>query len=104
MTTAQKALRQWRNLPADERERLNGAATSVRVLAVELAGDKAPTFLGSDAQGVSRSAVRRDRDVIARELRDAVAVLVAAAGSSSMGNASPRTRKGKLGMRLAAAG
>jgi hypothetical protein len=83
---ARRALAAWQNMPATERARLQGTANRVRSLSAELAAPKAG----------------RERDVVARELRDALTVLGAAAGSAAAGSSKSRTMR--LGGRAAQAG
>lgn len=89
--SARTALERWRALPAEEREQLQSTANRVRHLAVELCGGRAQSLLGKEAGGVAPTPTQRDREVIARELRDALALL-AVAGT---GAAAPLGRTGK---------
>lgn len=102
--TARSALKQWRDLPTEDRERLQGTAASVRTLAVELAGPNAGKLLGGEAQGATARGQPRDRDVVVRELKDALAVLVMVAGSGAAGSVAGRSRTAKVGGKLAKAG
>ena len=81
---AQSALRQWRALPDEERERLADAAGAVRRLGFEIPGDKAPSFRGPGPGVTQQPGARREWEEVARELRDAVAVLATSAGSSAV--------------------
>lgn len=103
MRAAQSALRQWRALPDEERERLADAAGAVRRLGFEMAGDKAPSFLGPGPGVTQQPGARREREEVARELRDAVAVLATSAGSSAVA-AKGSSRSGAIAGRLAVAG
>lgn len=101
--SAAGALKHWRSLPSEQREQLRDTATNVRRLAVELAGPKAGKLMGDEADGVAQPAASRNRDAVARELRDELAIL-AAAGGSAAASGSARSRKGKLLAKVADVG
>lgn len=104
LRAAGKALKQWQDLPAEERERLRKEAGRVKRLALELGGPTAERLVGRRAADDLAPPKARDRSLVTRELHEAIQVLAQAGGRGVASVAMGSSRTVRLGSRLALSG
>jgi hypothetical protein len=108
LKAARKAYKGWKAMDPGHREAVAAEAQRVRTLAIELGGAPAARFVDGSADSVDGpdeiAASRRRKEVVARELREAVEALTRACvapGAKVLKDSTPRSAR--LGARVAKA-